>query len=225
MNAARIARGRGDVVLLWLTSLVTMCAGYFIVFDLLGGAVDAAHQRTASVSEQMLDNAGLLAQRPALAREVAAVDEQLHELRYQGDTPTAVARFIHLTANIAIARGVRLAQIDAHTASGFAAPETTRIARTSGGAITIEAIPLDVTLRGSYRALVQTIRDLASAPMPMHIEIAAIERDATVATDTRSIGQLTARLHIVLERVSDEPPFPLGTPPLPEDPTTYARHR
>ena len=65
-----------------------------------------------------------------------------------------------------------------------AAPASAAAANPPGG-MSFEAIPLEVSLRGRYDALLAAIRELALAPLPMQIEIAAVERTGPDPTAPR----------------------------------------
>jgi hypothetical protein len=94
MMTKRRLIGTSDGVLLWLASVVTLGAGYYLTFGVLGNAIDRQHQRTAAISATMLANTQVLAQRPALELQAAAIAARLRRLNYGADTATSVARFI-----------------------------------------------------------------------------------------------------------------------------------
>jgi hypothetical protein len=80
-----------------------------------------------------------------------------------------------------------------------------------------------VSLSGTYGGLLATMAELARAPVSMQIDIAAIEPNASVAGVTAEHVPLTARLHIVLQRLADDAPVASTPHPVPEDLTTHAR--
>jgi hypothetical protein len=222
MMTKRRLIGTSDGVLLWLASVVTLGAGYYLTFGVLGNAIDRQHQRTAAISATMLANTQVLAQRPALELQAAAIAARLRRLNYGADTATSVARFIHAAVQVGAAQHVDVTGVDAR--SGAAAAGTTvvvHVARTAGTPYSIESIPLDVTLRGAYRPLLATIRGLARTSIPMRIEVASIDRDDATAPESAD-RQLTARIHVVLERLADDAARTAPAQPNYEE-TTHAR--
>jgi hypothetical protein len=212
------ARGN-DTALLWLACVLALGFGYYVVFGVLGTAIDREHDLTGGTSAMLQTNAHALAQRPALEREERSVGDRLRGLQLDADHPATVARFIHTASDIAAAQHVNLAQIDERRPAPTTYPALPQ-AQSGAGAFAFEPIPLDVTLRGTYRDLLAMIRDLARAPITMQIEVAAIERNGGAA-DVAAGGPLTARLHIVLQRLSDGVPLASQAHATPEE--THAR--
>jgi hypothetical protein len=196
------SRGDGDTLLLWLATIAVACAGYYIAFVALAGAIDTQHEMTARVADAIRTNAEVLAQRPALEREAETLDKRMRDLDLRADRAALVARFVQTAARVAGERGVTIDRVEGRTA--IAAPLPPSAAPQNSSTVPFEPIPLEVTLDGTYNALLATIRELALAPLPMQIEIAAIERAGPGGTAVAA--PLTARLHLVLQHVSDAGP-------------------
>jgi hypothetical protein len=210
-------RGSNDTLLLWFASLVLLVAGYGTAVGIIGAAIDTQHQLTAGVVAARLANAALLEQRPRLEAAERDLAQRATSLELEADRPTTVARFLRLSTRVAAAAGAHVGQIEDVRST---APPT-ELAERDGPAF--EPINLDVTLHGTYRALVATIRALAQSSLTMQIEVVAIERDGT----TDRPDALTAHLAVVLEHVARLAPPELPTdhrsPLSPEDVGVHAR--
>jgi hypothetical protein len=208
------ARVANDRSVLWLACVLALCAGYYLAFYRLGAAIDLQHDLTAEVTSTMRANSAIAAAGPQLAQTEHDLNAALNELDIHADHATTVARFIRESARIATLNRTGLVQIDERR--GGAVDLGNR--QGPAGDAPFETIPLDVTLSGSYRDLVGTIRGLAQAPVAMRIEIAAIERDAGAGEAGGPPAVLTARLHVSVVRLSGELPPPSSpTVPLSEE--------
>jgi len=206
-----------DRSLLWLACVLALCAGYYVAFYQLGAAIDLQADITAHAASTIHANTAFAAGGPKLEQTERDLDAALDELDIRADHATAVARFIRETARIATLHDAGLVQIDERPA-GAVDPRSSQRPTADPP---LEAIPLDVTLTGSYRDLVATIRAMAQAPVAMRIEIASIERSAGASESGRPAEVLTARLHVSVERLADETPTPSPSAvpfvPVPED--------
>jgi hypothetical protein len=203
--------GGSDALLLWFACVAALCAGFYIAFGVLGAAIDLQHSRTGRISALMLADAEIAGQWPELARQERTITGRLAALQLHADTSATVARFIRGTARVAASRHVDLVEIDQRAAVAPPATVPLAAAESAVDINALEAIPLDVTLSGTYRALLATICELAQVPLTMHIEIASIERDSSTAGNAPG-GPLTARLRVDLQRLSDPlPPVPRPT--------------
>jgi hypothetical protein len=126
------------------------------------------------------------------------LDESIRRLDLDADHPTAVARFVREAAELASLHHTTLIQID----EGRAESLDPRAPAANVADEQLESIPFDVTLSGSYRDLLATIRDFGRSPIALRIEVASIEQTHT-AGDAPSATPLTARLHIGIERLRD----------------------
>src|SRR5450631_709528 len=190
-----------DVVLLWTACIVVLVAGLCVAFAVLPKALDDQHALTARITAALAANADVLGQRPELERESRAVDERVRGLDLGADRPALVARFVQTAARIALEQRVSLDQIDVHGASvQLATPPGPGLQ--AAGSTGFDAIGLDVTLAGSYHALLAAIRELAAAPLPMEIEVASIERSASAPGGSASRGPLSLRLHLILQHLT-----------------------
>lgn len=189
-----------DVVLLWTACIVVLVAGLCVAFAVLPKAIDDQHALTSRITAVLAANADVLRQRPELERESRAVDERVRGLDLGADRPALVARFVQTAARIALAQRVSLDQIDVR---GAASPLGTVPGPQTAGGTGFDAIGLDVTLAGSYHALLAAIRELAAAPLPMEIEVASIERSAPAPSGSASRGPLSLRLHLILQHLTD----------------------
>jgi hypothetical protein len=192
--------GWSDTLLLWFASLVLLVAGYGIAWGLLGAAIATQHELTERISDRLLGNAILLQGRPTLEAAARELDRRALPLALDADRPTTVARFIHLTTMVAERTGAAIGQIEDDRSALLQAPGA------DDPGLALEPIILDVTLRGTYRALVATIRELVGSPLTMQIEVAAIERNNTA----EQRQDLTAHLHVILEHVARVVPPPLS---------------
>jgi hypothetical protein len=218
-RAGHRASVASDAVFLWLASVVTLCAGCSITFGVLGRAIDAQHEQTASIAESALADARTVAGRPVLERQAQLIDGRLRDLALDADTPSTVARFIRVAAQTAVQRHVELERIEERGATLAAVP-----AGLPQPAVAFEPIPLDVTLRGDYRSLLATIRALAVAPVTMEIEIATLERDGPPAGGaTPAATRLTARLHVALQHLAPTPLTVVPSHSLAKEQTIHAR--
>lgn len=215
-------RSAGDCFVIWLACIVALAAGCYIAFGLLGTAIDRQQQLTARVAGLQLTQARTLARRPALERDERTIEARLRVFDLRADKPTLAARFIRATTRIAAKYQVNLDGVEGRSAPATPVP-TTEAASLPGGAVSFEAIPLDVTLSGSYRGLLAAISELTQAPVAMQIDVAAIERNASPAATTSDAVPLTARLHITLQRLANDAPAVSLRLPAPEDVTTHAR--
>jgi hypothetical protein len=213
VKRAQLFGSRSDSALLWSPCVVALCAGFYLAFGLLGAAIDNQHRLTGRLSAVMLADAEILATQPLLERETRAIEDRLSILALRADRPVAVARFIHAVTRIAAAQRVNLVQIDER-------PTTAAVSPPGSGSVAFEEIPLELTLSGTYPSLLATIRELARAPVTMQIEIAAIERNMSATGDS---APLTARLHVVLQRLADDTSPPTPRTPVPEESTNHAR--
>jgi hypothetical protein len=193
-----------DAGLLWLACAAVACAGAYLAFGLLGGAVERQREATSRIADALLASARIAAQRPTLERAQAELDARLRGWDLHADKPALVARFIHCVTDIAAAQHVEIGSVDERTAPpvGPIAPAASTQARQ------LETIPFEVTLRGSYPEVLAAIRALAQTPVAMRLEIAALER--TSAGGTAATAPLTARVHVELERLdaSELPQLP-----------------
>jgi hypothetical protein len=210
-----------DAAVLWLACVVILCTGYYLAFVRLAAAIDAQHEQTARVSDAIRADAEIATQGPELEREQRAVDEQVGEFDPRADRAAIVARLVQTAARIAGEQGVSLDQVDARgtpavPAAAAAAPQT-------GSGFAFEAIPLELTLSGSYSALLAAIRELARAPLPMQIQIAAIERSVPQPAGTGVAGPLSARLDLTLQHLTDDAATGWASHHLAEDLPNHAR--
>ncbi len=211
----------GDAAVLWLACVVVLCAGYYLAFVRLAAAIDAQHEQTARVSDAIRADAEIAAQGPELEREQRAVDEQVRGFGPRADRVAIVARLVQTAARIAAEKGVRLDQVDARGTPGV--PAGSAAAPQTGSGFGFEAIPLEMTLSGNYSALLATIRELARAPLPMQIQIAAIERSVPGPAGTGAAGPLSARLDLNLQHLPDDAAAGWASHHLAEDITNHAR--
>jgi hypothetical protein len=184
-------RGRFDLAVLWLACAVALAAGAYATFGALGSAIDAQQRRTGAVADTVLSNARLSAQMPQFERDEQTAQRRLRALALDADRPTTVARFLHAATRAAADARVTLDEVDERAT-----------AQAPSAAIGFDSIPLDVTLSGKYPDLLAAIRALARAPVSMKIEVAALERN-TLPAGGAVPAPLTARLHIVLQRLAD----------------------
>jgi hypothetical protein len=205
-----------DIFWLWFACAVALGAGWYLTFGLLGTAIETQQQRTGRISGLRLVQAQTLAQRPALEREGHTIEDRLRQLDLRADKPTVAARFIRTATRVAAAHQVNLDGVEERGTVAAADPAT----GPPGNPFSFEPIPFDVTLSGSYRGLLATIGDLAQTPVSMQIAIAAIERNGPPAGDAANVA-LTARLHIVLQRLPTD--APAAAAPLPQNGPTHAR--
>ncbi|MGD0473590.1 MAG: hypothetical protein ABSB70_10260 [Candidatus Velthaea sp.] len=219
MKATGRATG-ADARLFWLACIVVLCAGYYVSFVVLATAIDRQHEETARVSDAVRLNAQIAAQRPQLELEQRAADELVRSFDLRADRATLVARFVQSAVRIAGERHVSLDQVDARGTAAASAPASAPGQNANGG-FSFESIPLEISLRGNYAALLATIRDLARTPLPLQIEIAAIEREGPAAGN--NAGPLTARLHLMVQRLADDVPAGVALHQLPEDGTSNVR--
>lgn len=201
MIRRRASTGANDRLILWLACVFALCAGCYIAFFRLSAAIDSQHELTAGVVSIVRANDRTLAARPELERTERRLDATLRKLDLGTDHATIVARFIRATAQIAAVHHTALEQIDERRS---AAPDP-RAAQRPADEVILEAIPLDITLSGSYRDLLATVRGLAQAPFASRIEVAAIER-GPADDGTTSGTPLTARLGVTIERLIPAPP-------------------
>jgi hypothetical protein len=219
---AREARIAKDSGWLWFACAIALGAGYYIAFILLASAIETQTLRTGRIWGQRLAQARTLAERPALEREERALDDRLRTLDLHADKPTLAARFIRAASRIAAAHGVNLDGVDERATSPTPEPPPAPTLPPAG-TFAFEPIPLDVSLSGSYGALLATMGELARAPVTMQIDVAALEPNAPVAGEATAAVPLTARLHIVLQRLIDDAPIASTPLSIPEDLTTHAR--
>jgi len=196
-----------------LATVAVACAGYYLAFVALAGAIDAQHEMTARVADAIRTNTEIIAQRPALEREAQTLDKRMRDLDLRADRTALVARFVQTAARVAGERGVAIDRVEGRTAA--AAPPAPSAAPQNASSVPFEPIPLEVTLSGTYSALLATIRELALAPLPVQIEIAAIERAGPGPDGARAAAPLTARLHLVLQHVSEDAPAGAAQPQSP----------
>ncbi len=190
---------KSDTWLLWAACAVALYAGWYIAFDLFGNAIDRQELRSGRVAETLQATARDLAQRPRLEHAERVLDEHLRDFDIGADKPTTVAHFIGAAARIATAHHVNLDEVEQPGPAAAPFPEA-ETKRAPGSTFSFEAIPLEVTLSGTYADLLAAIRALAQAPVSMQIEIAAIERKPAAASS--SDAPLAARLHVVLQRLT-----------------------
>ena len=186
-----------DVLLLWAACCFTMCLGSYVIFGRLESAIGQQTDRTGDLAMLARSRAAIHAGVPALNNNIATIEATLRGLQLDAPRPVAVASFIRCVTRIAAAQRVELLQIEeadgrADTAAGSVA----------GQALDLEAIPLNVTLSGSYRNLLAAICALASAPILVRIDIADVERTTVTAPGAAS-QPLTAHLHVELERLGN----------------------
>jgi Tfp pilus assembly protein PilO len=210
VNRLGASSNAGDALMLWLATIAVACAGYYIAFVALAGAIDDQHDMTGRVRDTIRANAEIVAQQSALEREQRTVDQRARGLDLRADRAALVATFVQTAAHVAGERGVSLDRVDARAA----APASAAAANPPGG-MSFEAIPLEVSLRGRYDALLAAIRELALAPLPMQIEIAAVERTASGPDGAATAAPLTARLHLILQHLSDDAPAGPAQHPIP----------
>ena len=207
----RVRRGSSnDRTVLWLACALVLCAAYYIGIYQIGAAIDTQHDLAGQVGSIVRANQATLGERPQLERAAQRIDATLRQFDLSADHATTVARLIRETARVAASHHVRLEAIDERRITAG----DQRTAPRTGADPDFEAIPLDVTLTGTYRDLVASIRDLAQAPLVIHLEVASIER--SIADDSTERGaRLTARLHATVERLSATTP---AAPPSATDP-------
>jgi hypothetical protein len=148
VNASGGRRNRSDAVLLWLATILVACAGLYIAFVALAGAIDRQHELTARVADALRVNAEIAAQGPALEREQRMLDDRMRGFDLRADRAALVARFVQTAARVAGEHGVSLDRVDARAAA--AAPPATALAASSPSSVSFESLPLEVTLSGGY---------------------------------------------------------------------------
>jgi hypothetical protein len=217
IRPARFANG-SDSVFLWLACVLAACGGAYIVFGVLGSAIDRQAQMTNGISERMLADARVLTQRPVLDRAERTMDDRVRALDLHADKSTVVARFIRSAAAIAVAQHVDIERVEERatndTPFGRAIPPRTDVGT--------GAIPLDVGLRGSYRDVLAATRAFAQIPLALRIDIAAIERSSDAGSPAAAFP-LTAQLRVVIERFDDGLPPRRDTRQPPEESPLNAR--
>jgi hypothetical protein len=175
---APITRNRhfGDDLLLWVACLLALTTGAGIGFFRLEAAIDAQHDVTANVLAIARVDEQLLRQRGDLQRQEHRLDDIIDALDLNADHSTSVAHFVREAARRAAIHHTQLREIEEGRVE-FVEP-----ASAAGHSVDerLESLPFDVTVIGSYRDLLATIRDLSRAPMALHIEVAAIEQNQAV---------------------------------------------
>jgi hypothetical protein len=173
-------------------ALAIALGGYFAVVRPLEARI-ADRYRALDAARTAIDA------RRAVAAAARSSLEQHARLR------AAIARF-HLDAGRAASvdrfLGVAFAAANRHGAAIRALQAESQTARqATGPGPLFEEIPLQLTLRGSYAALLATVRDLAAAPIAARITI-----DALAPEDRTGSGppRLLAGIGIVLLRAPAE---------------------
>lgn len=189
MKLAFARCGKNDVQLIWLGAVLTMVAGYFFVFRTLETQIADRYEATQSVYAALEHNATILRERPILERRRREADLHLQGLNLEADRPAAVAAFVREIAHISLSHRVRVTAIDA--------PRIDTSLTTDRE--TLDPIALDVTIVGTYRDLLATIRDLSRGRSLAQIDISAIER---ISTRTGG-GGLAAKLRINIEHLRE----------------------
>lgn len=204
--------GAGDAVLLWLACIFALATGAAVGFLRLQAAIDAQHLMTTQALAVAQADDRLVRGRDELEARERQLDDLMRRLDLNADHPTAVARFVREAAELASMHHTTLVGID----EGRADALDPRASAASVDDEQLESIPFDVTLSGSYRDLLATVRDFGRSPIALHVEVASIEQTHT-AGDAPSATPLTARLHIGIERLRDSTSLAPSANTLPQE--------
>jgi len=214
----RSANG-SDSAVLWLACAIAACTGAYTVFGVLGAAIDRQANSTGAIAERMQADARTLAQRPRLEWDERVLAQRRYALGLQADKPVLVARFIRSAEAIGAAQHVEIEHLEERPAAATAGSDDP-IARRAEFAV--DSIPLDVSLRGTYRDLLAAIRALARVPLALRIDITALVRNSEAGPPAADFP-LTAQLRVVIEHLDDGQPMRRAAHPRPEDIPNHAR--
>lgn len=169
-------------------------AGYVIVVRPIEAQI-ANRYAALAAAQQTIDHYPALSEHLALAdRERNRLRRALARFRLGAGPATTLERFLQ-TASVATMRhGTTIRAIDAE-------PHATQLLAAVPPP-PLDELPLRLTLRGAYGALLATIRDLISAPLASRLTIEAL------APDDRERARpalLVAELRVVLLRSPEKP--------------------
>ena len=169
-------------------ALAIVLIGYAVAVRPLEARIAHGYADIASARAAIEDGAALSERIAASQRERLRLRATLARYALTGDSAATLQRFLEASSAAAIRHGVSIRALDAEPAG------SSRIAAEHS---LFDELSLRLTLRGSYAALLATLRDLVTAPPANRI---ALE---TLAPDDRRNGDpaLAAVVHVVLLRL------------------------
>jgi hypothetical protein len=161
---------------------------------LLGGYVGVVRGAEARLAAQVDDGVAtarrtddalrLLAAAPGLEAERRTLRDQLRQVDLGTDVAELVGHFLRSAADVAARHGASIVSVGAGDAAHPSGPAA-------------EAVPLDVVLQGSYRALLGSLSDLSRTGVPCAIDVLSLSRVHPDGPD----ATLLAAVRISLQRL------------------------
>lgn len=170
----------GDARVIAFAAVLVVAAGYTFAFRPVESRIGDQLAANATLAERTVADRAVLGMRPALEREQARVQARLRGVDVAADPTRAVATFLRDAAVAAAVHRTRFATI---------------AAKAQPGAPGDAALPLDVTLEGSYVDVLATMRALSRGRIPAAVEIASLARKSVDGGD----ATLSATLRVALE--------------------------
>lgn len=181
-----------------LVALALVLASYILIFRPLEAAVAQRYAAIDAARATLARRNLLAADIPGLERERRRREEQVRRLHTGEHRAAVVERFLRTIAGVSARDAVAVETVAATPAQP---PPPGR----STSPPILEAVPLDITLRGRYGDVIRAARDLNSADAAARITLATLG-NAQAKPGGRPL--LNAAFHVNLLREADEPTIP-----------------
>ena len=179
-----------------LAALAIVVAGYGLVFRPLEAAVSDRYTELDAARTTLEGRLARTARIPALERDRLRLAAGLRRFHLGDRRAVTVDRFLRTVAGVSVHRGVAVASVAASVAQPFAPA-----ARTAQAPL-VDEIPLELTLRGAYGAVIHAVRDLNAGDVATRVTLASL---ANAGRRPGEPSQLNAAFHVLLLREADEP--------------------
>lgn len=152
-------------------------------------------ERSAAVVEArhaLEDKLGATGRVSGLVHQRTRLRNHLANAHLEAGRAAATERFLRVALAAAARRGTSIREV--RSASGA-------VPRPTGPPPVLDEVPFQLSVRGSFPALLDTVRDLINAPLAARIVIDALAPDDRLSTTTG----LIATVRVALLRAQEEP--------------------
>jgi Tfp pilus assembly protein PilO len=209
-------------------AVVVVFAAYVFVFRGGEGHIASQLDQNERLVERVHAAEHTLAARPRIEAQRTRLRDRLRTVELDAGRSALVARFLRETARIAATYHATIATITAAAATTASPTNATTASTTSALGATattaarsnvvatagpepepLEALPLDITVEGSYTDVLAMIRALSRTRVLAAVDVASLARKHADGED----ATLTAALHVQLERRARPEAAPADTAP------------
>jgi hypothetical protein len=181
-----------------LVSLALVLASYILIVRPLEAAVAQRYAAIDDARATLAQRNVLAAGIPGLERERQRREQQVRRLHTGERRAAVVERFLRTVAGVSTRDAVAVQTV-------LAVPAQPPPPGRSASPPILEAVPLDVTLRGRYGDVIRAARDLNAGDAAARISLATLGNAQAKPGDR---PQLNAAFHVTLLREADEPTIP-----------------